>query len=182
MMWFDTMTYLPDDILVKLDRASMAVALETRLPYLDHRVAEFASHLPSRVKIRGRTGKWILRRVLDRYVPERLVKRPKKGFAVPLGRWFRGPLREWAEELLGEERLRSDGFFKPGAVRNLWKEHLSAERDVEHQVWAVLMFQAWLDKWGRPIEPAMLKLPLAETLPVAVARGRGMQAERQPSF
>lgn len=148
MMCLDVETYLPDDILAKIDRASMAVALETRVPYLDHRVAEFAARLPLSMKIRRGTGKWLLRRVLEQYVPARLTERPKKGFSVPITAWLRGPLRAWAEELLGEDRLGSDGFFHPGAVRSLWNDLLHAKRDVEHLVWSILMFQAWLDEWN----------------------------------
>jgi asparagine synthase (glutamine-hydrolysing) len=168
MMLFDTVTYLPDDILVKVDRASMAVALETRLPYLDHRVAELALQMPLPLKIRRGVGKWILRQVLYQYVPKHLVDRPKKGFSVPIGEWLRGRLRDWVEELLGAERLRRGGFFDPGAVRNLWNDHLSARRDAEHQVWAVLMFQAWLDEWGKQIRPVRRKLQVAEAHPLAV--------------
>lgn len=168
MMLFDTTTFLPDDILVKVDRASMAVALETRLPYLDHRLVEFAFRLPLKLKIRTRIGKWILREVLYRYVPRKLVDRPKQGFCVPIAQWLRGRLRDWAEELLREERLRREGFFRPGAVRTLWKDHLSAKRDVEHQIWSILMFQAWLEVWINKATPARDSLPIAESASLAV--------------
>jgi len=144
MMYLDTMTYLPDDILVKVDRATMAVSLEARVPYLDHDLVEFAWRLPPAAKIRDGQSKWLLRRVLDRYVPATLVERPKTGFALPLGEWLRGPLREWAEDLLAAERLRAGGFFAPEPVRAMWDDHRSRRRDREYELWDVLMFQAWL--------------------------------------
>ena len=150
MMAVDTLGYLPDDILVKVDRAAMAVSLETRAPFLDHDVVEFVWRLPLPLRIRGAEGKWILRQVLRKYLPMRLVDRPKAGFGVPLGSWLRGPLRDWAEALLDERRLREEGFFDPGPVRRTWLAFLKAHDEyvgLAQRLWNVLMFQAWLERF-----------------------------------
>lgn len=148
MMFLDLVGYLPDDILVKLDRASMAVSLESRVPMLDHRVVELAWRIPTALKLGEGGGKWILRQVLRRHLPASLVDRPKAGFGLPLGTWLRGPLRSWAEELLEPGRLRSEGYLDATVVQRCWQEHLSGRRDLEARLWAVLMFQSWLQAWG----------------------------------
>ena len=148
MMYRDTMTYLPDDILCKVDRAAMAVSLETRVPFLDHRVVELAWRLPLHMKIRGNECKWALRQVLYKYVPRDLIERPKAGFAIPVGEWLRGPLRDWAEGLLAANRLKQEGYFHPEPIRLAWQAHLTGRSDHTAKLWAVLMFQSWLEAQG----------------------------------
>jgi asparagine synthase (glutamine-hydrolysing) len=144
MMYADAVGYLPDDILCKVDRASMAVSLETRVPFLDHRVAEIAARLPLAQKVSGGEGKHILHQLLYRHVPRALVDRPKAGFGVPVGDWIRGPLRDWAEELLDERSLGQEGYLDPRPIRRVWHEHLQGSRDLSPALWPVLMFQQWL--------------------------------------
>ena len=144
MMALDSLNYLPGDILVKVDRASMSTGLEIRAPLLDHRIVEYASGLPLEFKLKDGVGKRLLRQVLYEYVPKKLMERPKMGFAVPLAEWLRGPLKNWASDLLDRQSLVSQGFLDPDLVSEKWREHLTGHRNWEHQLWGVLMFQSWL--------------------------------------
>ena len=146
MMYMDMMTYLTDDILVKLDRAAMAVSLETRVPFLNTEVIDFAWRLPINMKIRNNKGKWILREVLKKYMPNKIIDRPKMGFGIPIDKWLRGSLLDWAENLLDDQKLKQQGYFQSALVRNMWKEHLSGKRNHQYELWDILMFQSWLEE------------------------------------
>jgi asparagine synthase (glutamine-hydrolysing) len=143
-------TYLPDDILVKVDRAAMAFSLETRMPFLDHRVVEYASKIPEALKRKEGKSKWPLRQILNRRFPPELFERRKMGFNTPMDRWLRGPLREWGEAQLAESRLESEGFFDVAEVRRLWNEHQQQKRKRAHMLWGILMFQAWYETFFAP--------------------------------
>lgn len=151
MMALDTLTYMPDDVLVKVDRAAMAASLETRVPLLDHRVVEFAWSLPLRFKVRDDDAKWLLKQLLYRHVPRSLVDRPKQGFGVPIAAWLRGPLRDWAEDLLSPQALEDDGPFRAAPITELWRQHLAGLGSWEHRLWPVLMYQQWAR--SRPTPP-----------------------------
>ena len=152
LMLADAHSYLPSDILVKLDRAAMAASLEIRAPFLDHRVAAVAWGLPLAMKIRGQgrrsVGKWALPQILFKHVPRHLVVRPKTGFAMPIGAWLRGPLRPWASDLLSPELIRRQGYLRPEPIQQLWRDHLEGRADHTPRLWTVLMWQAWLAEWG----------------------------------
>jgi asparagine synthase (glutamine-hydrolysing) len=155
MMLMDQASYLPEDILVKVDRASMGISLEARAPFLDHEIVEWSWRLPLTLKRRNGVSKWILRQILHRYVPAPLVERPKMGFIVPMDNWLRGPLRPWAEALLDDSRLRQEGFLEPAPIRRAWHEHLQGDHNSAYRLWVILMFQAWLERWqGSRVAPA----------------------------
>jgi asparagine synthase (glutamine-hydrolysing) len=145
MMVADTLAYLPDDILVKVDRASMANSLETRASFLDHELVEFVWRLPLSMKIRNSQTKWLLRKVLEKYIPEHLLERPKMGFGIPLDLWLRGSLRDWAESLLDKNKLEQHGMLNSNVIIKKWQEHLSGKCNRQYQLWSVLMFQAWME-------------------------------------
>ena len=147
MMLTDSLTYLPDDILCKVDRAAMGVSLETRVPFLDHRVASFAWSLPLNFKIRNGKGKWLLRELLYKYVPKNLIERPKMGFGLPIDSWLRAPLRDWAESLLNEKDLNDLGYINTQKVRLMWKDHLSGRKNLQYELWNILIFRAWQKYW-----------------------------------
>jgi len=153
MQYLDFVTYLPDDILTKVDRATMAVGLEARVPLLDESVVEFAWGLQRRLKVQNGRTKWLLRRVLHKYVPAELVDRPKRGFSIPLGSWLRAELREWSEDLLSHSRLVETGLLDPAQIRLRWNEHVNGPRNLQDLLWPVLMFQAWQAEW-RTVSPA----------------------------
>src|SRR5262245_59182075 len=148
MQFLEAVTDLTDDILTKVDRATMAVALEGRVPLLDHRVIEHSWTVPMSQKIRNGKGKWLLRQVLHRYVPQALVERPKMGFGVPIDSWLRGPLRDWASDLLDPAKLAADGLLRPEPIATAWKQHQDRTRDWQYPLWTVLMFQAWRQRWA----------------------------------
>lgn len=152
MAFYDSVTYLPDDILAKVDRASMSVSLEARIPLIDHRVLEFAWSLPKRMRLRDGTSKWLLRQVLYRHVPREIVERPKAGFAVPVAAWLRGPLRDWAEDLLDERRLSEEGWFDPRPIRRAWAEHLSGRGNHWEALWGVCVAQSWRERWAAGVQ------------------------------
>jgi asparagine synthase (glutamine-hydrolysing) len=144
MMVFDFLTYLPGDILVKVDRASMASSIETRSPFLDHKLIEYTWKIPHRLKNKNSQGKWILKEILKKYIPKNLTERPKMGFGVPIGIWLRGSLKDWAENLLDEKKMQEEGFLNSNLIRKKWEEHISGKKNWQYDLWDVLMFQAWI--------------------------------------
>jgi len=146
MMVLDFLTYLPDDILVKVDRSAMASSLETRAPFLDHKLIEYVWRIPQSYKLRNGHGKWILKKILGQYVPNNLIDRPKMGFGVPIENWLRGPIKDWAENLLNEKKLKQDGIFNSKIIRDKWQDHLSGKKNWHHDLWNILMFQSWINE------------------------------------
>ena len=146
MMFLDTISYLPDDILTKVDRSSMAVSLESRTPFLNHSLVELSQRIPIELKIKDGKGKWILRNILNDFIPANFIDKPKTGFGIPIAEWLRGPLKEWAEALIDSSRLKHDGYFNAELVTNMWDKHLNKSRNYGHHLWSILMFQAWLEK------------------------------------
>lgn len=148
MQFMDAATYLPDDILTKVDRAAMGISLETRAPFLDHEIVEFSQRLPMHLRVQDGKSKYALRRILYKYVPQEYIERPKMGFGIPIDNWLRGPLKEWAEELLSVKRLDSEGYFESSHIRLAWNEHMSGEKDNHYKLWNILVFQSWCDHWN----------------------------------
>lgn len=178
LIYRDMAGYLPGDILVKTDRASMAASLEARCPLLDHRLIEFAWRMPTSAKVRGNQGKWLLRRVLSRYLPETLFDRPKHGFNVPIGGWLRGSLREWAQDLLCSPRVQHDGFLDPARVQRCWDQHLSERRDHGRELWAILMVQTWLESTSDRIVPRTTAKPIEATAGLTVSSNSNLAVMR----
>jgi asparagine synthase (glutamine-hydrolysing) len=173
MQYLDTLTYLPDDILTKVDRASMAMALEVRVPLLDHRVVELSWRLPQRFKLRGGRGKWLLRQIAYKYVPKGLLERPKMGFGIPIDEWLRGPLKQWASDLLSPLALNRIGLLDPVPIAEKWAEHQTGARNWQHFLWNVLMFEAW----NASYRPSQSSSPSSDR--AIAASGEAAQA---PSF
>ena len=149
MMYIDQLTYMPNDILVKLNRASMASSLETRIPFLNHNLVELSWRVPENLKIKNKKGKWILREILKNYIPEDLYERPKSGFAIPLAQWLRGPLKEWANSLINKKTINEEGYFYFENIEKMWSEHLTGRYDWSSRLWCILIFQSWLSKEKR---------------------------------